>query len=230
MSEDEKGREGEDERGRRREGEKEREEHTITNIQQSITKDQQPIAKDQQPIANILFLSNLIESKGVWVLIVACARLKRFKTAFKLVIIGGEGEISESRLNERIEQLGLSEVVSYRGKQYGEEKQQAFAEADIFAFPTWHDCFPLVLPEAMSWSLPVVSTFEGGIPDVVEDGVTGFLVPQRDVAALAAKLETLIGNPALRQQMGAAGRERYEREFTLVRFEERMVEILAGLV
>jgi glycosyltransferase involved in cell wall biosynthesis len=78
----------------------------------------------------------------------------------------------------------------------------------------------------MQFSLPIVSTFEGGIPDVVENGVTGFLVPQKDVEALADKLEILIKSPELRKQMGAAGRKKYEEEFTLERFEGRMVEIL----
>ena len=78
----------------------------------------------------------------------------------------------------------------------------------------------------MQHSLPVVSTFEGAIPDVVEDGVTGFLVPQKDPVALAEKLEILIRNPEMRNQMGEAGRAKYEREFTLERFERRMVEIL----
>ena len=60
----------------------------------------------------------------------------------------------------------------------------------------------------MQFSLPVVSTFEGGIPDIVENGKTGFLVKQEDVEALAEKLEILINNPRLREQMGQHGRKR----------------------
>jgi glycosyltransferase involved in cell wall biosynthesis len=88
---------------------------------------------------------------------------------------------------------------------------------------------PLVLLEAMQHSLPVVSTFEGAIPDVVEDGVTGFLVLQRDAIALAEKIELLIKNPELRTSMGIAGRKRYENNFTISIFENRLKEILNAL-
>lgn len=180
----------------------------------------------------ILFLSNLIESKGVFVLLEACVFLKKKEILFECVFIGGEGDVTASQFNERVMQLGLGEQVSYQGKKYGKEKEQAFSEADIFTFPTYYskECFPLVLLEAMSYSLPVVSTFEGGIPDIVEDGVTGFLVLQKEAQALADKLELLIQNPDIRRQMGAAGRKKYEKEFTLEIFENRLVEILQDVI
>lgn len=177
-------------------------------------------------IVKILFLSNLIESKGVSLLLEACEMLKRKKILFECIFIGGEGDLTVSWFYEKVKQLDLEEQISYLGKQYGAEKKKAFSEADLFAFPTYYDCFPLVLLEAMSYSLPVVSTFEGGIPDIVEDGVTGFLVPQKNVLALAEKLELLIKNPVLRQQIGKAGRLKYEQQFTLEIFEKRIVDII----
>jgi len=81
-------------------------------------------------------------------------------------------------------------------------------------------------PKWMQHSLPIVSTFEGGIRDIVDDGETGFLVPQKDVAALSEKLEYLILNGELRQQIGIAGRVKYEKEYTLNTFEIRIKEIL----
>lgn len=180
----------------------------------------------------ILFLSNLIESKGVFVLLEACAILKKKEIPFECVFVGGEGDLTAFQFRERVNKLGLSKELTFIGKKYGEEKNNAFAEADIFAFPTYYlnECFPLVLLEAMSYSLSVVSTFEGGIPDIIENGVTGFLVPQRNVAALAAKLELLIQNPELRRQMGAAGRKKYEQEFTQEIFENRLVQILHQVI
>ena len=64
------------------------------------------------------------------------------------------------------------------------------------------------------------------IPDVVEDGITGFLVPVKDAKSLAEKIEILIKDPELRMKMGKAGRKKYEEEFTLEKFENRIVEIL----
>ncbi len=82
----------------------------------------------------------------------------------------------------------------------------------------------------MQHSIPIVSTFEGGIPDVVEDGITGFLVPQKDAQILAEKLELLIKDHELRIKMGVAGRSKYEKEFTLQAFESKLQRILEDIL
>lgn len=176
----------------------------------------------------ILFLSNLIESKGIYVLLEACLLLKKKKVPFHCVFIGGEGEVSGDQFNQKIGQLGLQKEVEYQGRKYGLEKEAAFAKADIFAFPTYYhnETFGLVNLEAMQYALPVISTFEGAIPEVIVDGVNGFLVPQQNTEALADKLEILIGNPKLRNEMGLAGKKFYEEKFTLDIFEKRMLAIL----
>jgi glycosyltransferase involved in cell wall biosynthesis len=180
----------------------------------------------------ILFLSNLIEAKGVFVLLEACKILKNKKIQFYCSFAGDEGDITSRIFNKVMKDLDLTDVVLYVGRKYGKEKEEAFAKADIFAFPTnYHnECFPLVLLEAMQYALPTVSTFEGGIPDIIEENKTGFLVPQKDAKALAEKLEILIKSPELRQQMGNAGRKKYEKEFTLNAFEERLKGILKEIV
>ncbi len=182
------------------------------------------------PVApQILFLSHLIESKGVFVLVEALNITKERGLSFHCSMIGGEGDVTEDQVRIKIEESGLTGYIDVAGKKYGKEKQTAFEKADIFVHPTFNDCLPLVLLEAMQHSLPIVSTPEGAIPDVVENGVTGFLVSQRDAAALAEKLEVLIRDPDLRQKMGAAGRAKYEAQFTLERFEKRLTNILNEL-
>ena len=177
---------------------------------------------------HILFLSNLIESKGIFVLLKACEILKEKGVFFQCNYVGGEGDITQVELQQTIEKSGLSKHVNYLGKKYGTDKIEVFKQTDIFAFPTFYsnECFPLVILESMQFGLPVVSTFEGGIPDLIVDGKTGFLVKQNDVNALADRLETLICNPDLRREIGANGREKYEQEFTLQSFERRFVSIL----
>ena len=197
--------------------------------QQDSSENQVEISKS---IIQILFLSNLIESKGVYDLLNACVILNKKKIAFKCIFIGGESDISESQFNNRVNQLGLSQQVIYLGKKYGNEKKLAYMNADIFVFPTYYsnECFPLVVLEAMSFCLPVITTSEGGIQDIVEDGRTGFLIVQKDVTELANKLENLIENPDMIRQMGAAGRKKYEQEYTLEKFETRLTEILYQVI
>ncbi len=178
----------------------------------------------------ILFLSHLFVSKGVLILVEALKILKEKGYTFHCSMIGGEGDVTEDQMRNIIEESGLTGYIDVAGKKYGEEKQTAFEKTDIFVHPTFNDCLPLVLLEAMQYSLPIISTPEGAIPDVVEDGVTGFLVPQRDAATLAEKLEVLMRDLDLRQKMGDAGRAKFEAKFTLERFEKKLTEIFNELL
>ncbi len=176
----------------------------------------------------ILFLSNLIESKGVFVLLEACSKLKESNIRFSCNFVGGEGDITIEQFKKKVQQLGLVNEVNYLGNKYGQEKEKIFSQNNIFVLPTFYpnECLPLVIIEAMQNKMPVISTFEGGIRDLVNDGVTGFLVPQKNVHSLYEKLELLILNPKLAQSMGEKGRIKFEKEFTLKIFEEKMAEIL----
>ena len=184
--------------------------------------------KREDKTVKILFLSNLIESKGVYVLLEACKKLAEKGIDFRCDFIGGEGDVNETQFNEKVKLLELEGTVEYLGKIYSDRKYGFFSEATIFVFPTYYEneTFGLVNLEAMMFGLPIISTFEGGIPDVIEDGKTGFLVPQMDVSALAEKLEKLIRNPELARKMGNAGKIKFEKEFTLEKFEKRMCDIL----
>lgn len=102
----------------------------------------------------------------------------------------------------------------------------------LLLFPTFYhnECFSLVLLEAMEHGLPCISTTEGGIPGIVDDGKTGFLVPKHDVVVLADKIQLLLNDSVLRSNMGKVGREKFEKEFTLEVFEKRMTWILEHIV
>ena len=178
----------------------------------------------------LLFLSNLIESKGVYVLLDACKVLKERGLSFVCDFVGGETkEISAEVFREAVATRGLEDYVTYHGPQYGEDKHRFFMNADVFVFPTYYynECFPLVLLEAMQWRLPLVSSDEGGIPDIIQHGVNGFVAERKDVTALANALEQLITNPTLRRQMGEAGYARYKELYTLEAFEKCFVAQLA---
>ena len=176
---------------------------------------------------NLLFLSNLIPSKGVYVLLDACRILKDKGLDFQCNFVGGETkEIDRARFEAEVQKRGLEGMVRYEGPKYGEEKEEYWRSSDVFVQPTFEDCFPLTIVEAMQHGLPVVSTDEGAVPDMVADGVNGFVCERKDVSGLAGALERLITDAALRMRMGEVGRKRYEEEFTLERFEERFAECL----
>ncbi|QLG44572.1 glycosyltransferase family 4 protein [Costertonia aggregata] len=188
------------------------------------------IEKGNSENVMVLFLSNLLISKGIYTLLDACRLLKDKNLPFQCILAGGEGDIDTATLAKRISLLEIDDKVTYVGKKYGNDKENEYSKADIFVFPSYDETFGLVNLEAMQFNLPVISTNEGGIPDVVLDNVTGFLVPSHDSKALAEKLEILIVNPVLRKKMGDNGRKRYEENFTLKIFESNFHNIVDKLV
>ena len=191
----------------------------------------EPSPKAENAVPHFLFLSNLIESKGVFVLLDALEILARKGLSFYCDFVGGETkEIDSERFTVEVNRRNLGRQVIYHGRKYGAEKDVFFEQSDIFVFPTYYgnECFPLVLLEAMAHQLPIVTTNEGGIPDVVQDGVNGIICPRQDAKAVAAALERLANDTALRRQMGAAGHKRLLEKFTEEVFLERMREILKG--
>lgn len=189
------------------------------------------LALSENGAFKILFFSNLIEEKGVFTLVEACSILREKGYVFQCDFVGGEGDVSAKQFDAFVEERGLSEQVKYLGKRYGKLKEMAFEQADVFALPSCYDCFPLVILEAMQHSIPVITAHEGGMPDMVDEGSTGFLISRYDDAeALAEKLEYLLVNPMLRKQIGVNGRIKYEQNFTLPIFERRMHNILSEII
>lgn len=179
----------------------------------------------------LLFLSNLIVSKGIYVLLEACQRLKERGVAFHCDYVGGESkEVTGEQFRKAIAERGLEDCVIYHGPQYGADKDRAFRRADIFVQPTFDDCFPLTLVEAMQYRLPIVSTDVGAIPDIVTDGVNGLVCKQQDVDSLVEALTTLLADAALRREMGERGHARYLKEMTLEAFERSFAEALRSTV
>lgn len=116
----------------------------------------------------------------------------------------------------------------YWGAKFGAEKDILFRNTDIFVFPTFYhnECFPIVLLEAMQHGLPCISTDEAGIPNIIDNGKTGLIVPKKDHIALADAIEKLINDGSLYLQMGQTGRKKYKERFTLDVFEKNICRIL----
>lgn len=184
--------------------------------------------KNKKAVPEILFLSNMMKGKGVFVLLEACKILHEKKLLFKMIFIGGWLDITEKEFFDFVNAYNLQSCVSYEGKKYGDEKTKFFESVDIFVFPTYYhnEAFPLVNLEAMQFGLPIISTNEGGIPDEIKNNVTGLLVEKQNPTQLAEKIELLLNNEPLRKQMGYEGRKRFEELFTLNIFEKNLCNIL----
>jgi glycosyltransferase involved in cell wall biosynthesis len=148
--------------------------------------------------------------------------------AFNATFAGAANGACLDEFTRSVRTLGLEERVRFIGPAYGDQKDELFRTHDVFVLPTFYaqEAFPLVVLEAMQWGLPVVSTTEGAIPEIVQDGVTGYVVPQRDPAALAARLATLLGSDELMRGMGLNARKRFLARYTLEHFETRLTAAL----
>ena len=177
----------------------------------------------------ILFVGLIKEEKGVGILIEAARLLRTRGLDFRVEIVGEfTSEAYRQQLFSQIEDWQLSNCVFFPGGKLGDEKWAHFRRADIFCFPTHYsaESFGMVAVEAMMFELPVVSTRWRGIPDIVEDGVTGFLTPVRDAAATADRLAQLLQDEQLRTSMGRKGRWRYLELFTIENYVNRTESVV----
>ncbi|GGD03559.1 glycosyltransferase family 4 protein [Hyunsoonleella pacifica] len=175
-----------------------------------------------------LFLSNMLRQKGVLELLKACYILHKQRLKFECHFIGAWADIQEEEFNSAIEKYKLQHVVTFHGKQYGQDKVSFFEKSDVFVFPTFYhnECFPLVLLEAMQFGLPIITTDEGAIGEIVQNNKTGIIVKQQDVDSLAEAMLKMLKEPDIRKEYGARGKKRFEENFTLSMFEKKMEAIL----
>jgi glycosyltransferase involved in cell wall biosynthesis len=170
-------------------------------------------------------IGRLVWQKGHVLLLRAVARLLEDAPHLRLLLAGAGEE--EEPLRAEARALGLEDRVVFAG--YRRDVPAILAAMDVFALPSRKENMPQVLLEAMAMGRPVVSTATIGVREVLEHGQSGFVVATGDVNALAERLAVLARAPALREQMGARGRERILRGFTredmLDRIERLMREV-----
>ncbi|PYK50284.1 MAG: hypothetical protein DME51_06205 [Verrucomicrobia bacterium] len=179
----------------------------------------------------ILAVGRLIAKKGFADLIGACGLIAERGKSFQCEIIG-EGPL-ENELRGQIERLNLQNRVVLPGAKQQREVRQRLAAANVFVLPSvidpegGMDNLPTVIMEAMATGLPVVSTKIGGIPEMVVENETGFLLRPGDAVALADAIEKVINNLSLAQKLGQAGCERAQELFSI---EKNVRELCALLL
>ncbi len=191
----------------------------------------QPMARNGARPGEVVVgaVARLSPEKGLDVLLRAVARLVDGGTPLR-VVLAGEGP-RHGRLARLAGRLGIAERVDFRGEVPHEQVPAVLAELDIFVMPSRAEGFGVAALEAQAAGLPVVASRVHGIPDAVQDGGTGLLVPPGDEAALADGISRLTGDPDLRAAMGSAGRafvqERYRWEDNAAQME-RLYDHLMG--
>ena len=190
----------------------------------------------REPI--ILQLGRMVPRKGVETVIRAMAALRdRYGVRARLAIVGGETREPDpvatpeiGRLQAICRELDVLDQVTFVGSRLRSELRTYFSAADVFVTTPWYEPFGITPLEAMACRAPVVGSAVGGIKMTIADGETGFLVPPKNLAALADRLSVLLANPRLREQMGLAGERRVKRLFTWDRvvaaIERTYVEVL----
>jgi glycosyltransferase involved in cell wall biosynthesis len=174
----------------------------------------------------ILFSGWVEKEKGIFDLIQAFADVQKKHPNTRL-IIAGKGRIKNAE--QRTQQLGLKNTVLFTGWLQKNEMKNELTKADIFCLPSYCEGLPMSVIEAMAFSLPVVTTPVGGIPDIIIPGKTGFLVRPGNVRELVDTISCLVMERDLRQKVGHAAKEYIDRNCTIEIVSEKLNTLYESL-
>lgn len=172
----------------------------------------------------LAMVSQMSHAKGADLFLSMCARLHASGEAFSAWMVGRwAGADPKADAQRFIRDRGLEGRVEIRDQET--DMDRIYRELDVLVLPTRRDAFPRVVMEAMCNGIPVVATRVDGVPEMVADGTTGFLVEPEDADGFADAAARLLRDAALRQRMGAAGRERAHKLFSPVAYESAMLAL-----
>lgn len=163
----------------------------------------------------VLFVGRLDPVKGAPLLIEAFARTADQHPDASLTVVGDGPARAAAEAQAR--DLGVADRVTFLGFRSQTEVAELLEEADMLVLPSFAEGVPVVLMEAMASRIPVIASLVAGIPELVTEGESGFLIPPGDVATLSARMAALMAAPARAAEMGAAGRRKVEADFDLAR-------------
>lgn len=174
---------------------------------------------DSATAADILFVGRLLHGKGLSLLFAAVAELRRRGLGVTVTVVGDGPARAEV-------ESAATEHVRFLGSVGQDDLLGLYARADLFCLPSFAEGIPVVAMEAMAMELPVVTTRIMGIPELVEDGTHGLLVPPGRVDALTDALERVVRSPDERRAMGRAGREKVRADYDVARSAAAMRSVL----
>lgn len=172
----------------------------------------------------VLTIARLTEQKGHRYLLEALPNLVKKWPALTCLLVG-DGECRAS-LQALAQQLGIEEACRFVGTK--DNVADFYAAADVVVLPSLSEGFPFVVLESLAMARPTVATCVNGVPEIIEDGVTGLLVPSRDAQALETAIRLILHDPAWAAQLGQAGRARVTARFTIDHMLKETVAALEG--
>jgi glycosyltransferase involved in cell wall biosynthesis len=183
--------------------------------------------KSVAPI-HLVYLGRIVENKGIFEVVETLSMLVKQGRDLRLTIAGNGPD--EERLRARVNALGLSERVMFKGPVFGEDKDRLWRTGHIFAFPTYHrEGLPYALLEAMAAGVVPITTRVGAIPDVMKDEVHGLLVKAKDVEDLARAIIRLDDDRELLGRMAESGQKRVIAHYTTARLADDFARIYDSL-
>lgn len=182
--------------------------HRILVLPNPITLPTLPPRRNSRSTVTLLFLGRMGNRKGAIRTVQAMSALPEEVLKRAHLVMAGDGDVEGVR--REVSNLGLDKQVTVMDWVTSEQRNALFASADIFVLPSLNEGLPMSVLEAMSWGLPVIASPVGGIPEVVQHGFNGLLVPPTDIPAIAQAMQDLIENEPLRLQMGANARSSVE--------------------
>jgi D-inositol-3-phosphate glycosyltransferase len=186
----------------------------------------------------ILFVGRIEPLKGIDTLIkaVACLRVKDLAEPVNLVVIGGDPEVAPAemsaemaRIQQMCDDLTVGKMVAFLGKRSQDTLPYYYSAAEVVVMPSHYESFGMVALESMACGTPVIASQVGGLAFLVQDGVTGYHVPDGDDKALCDKLTTLLGDPTLRRSLGRNA-AMYAQKYSWDKIAVKVYEVYRELI
>jgi glycosyltransferase involved in cell wall biosynthesis len=186
--------------------------------------------KAPRPTVDVLFMGRLSRKKGIYDLLKAVVAL-RDEPAIQFHLAGlEETPADRRRILSEVATYDIEDKVHLTGHVQGYEKTRLFAHSDVFVLPSYAEIFPIVILEAMAAAMPVIATPVGAVPDMVVEGINGFIVPQGDHELLAERIRYLLHHPQIREEMGQNNLRKFNAEYSLQANLDRLDNIYRSLL
>ncbi len=163
------------------------------------------ICRNGSDAFSLCFLGRLGNRKGIYDLLNVLIENQEEYRGKLALYFGGDGDVEKCK--KIIKDNGIEDIAKYQGWVSGEKKIELLNKADTYILPSYNEGLPISVLEAMSYSLPIISTNVGGIPEILKDGVNGYIIEPGDKQAMKASIDRLMNNKSLRTGMGEKSKE-----------------------